>query len=106
MRYTVVFAPEADDQLEELFFHVADKASTLMAKRYTDAIVRVCESLALFPYRGVPRDDIRPGLRITHHKGRTIVAYAIDDASRQVSILGVYYGGQDYESALDPDDAR
>ena len=53
--------------------------------------------------RGVPRDDIRPGLRVTHHKGRTLIAYAVDEDSRTVSVLGIFYGGQDYEAALSAD---
>ncbi len=48
----------------------------------------------------MPRDDIRPGLRLTHHKGRTVIAYAIDDERLVVSVLGVFYGGQDHERAL------
>ena len=75
----------------------------MVAERYTDAVVATCESLALFPQRGVPREDIRPGLRVTHHKGRTLIAYAVDDCARTVSILGVFYGGQDYEGALSVD---
>jgi plasmid stabilization system protein ParE len=63
-------------------------------------VVATCEGLALFPLRGVPRDDIRPGLRVTHHKGRTVIAYAVDADTRTVSILGVFYGGQDHEGAL------
>lgn len=63
-------------------------------------MVATCEGLALFPMRGVPREDIRPGLRVTHHKGRTLIAYAVDENSRTVSILGVLYGGQDLEGAL------
>lgn len=63
-------------------------------------MVETCEGLALFPLRGVSREDIRPGLRVTHHKGRTVIAYAVDEASRTVSILGVLYGGQDLEGAL------
>jgi len=63
-------------------------------------VVATCEGLALFPMRGVPREDIRPGLRVTHHKGRTLIAYAVDENSRTVSILGVLYGGQDLEGAL------
>lgn len=74
-----------------------------MAERYTSAVVATCESLALFPLRGVPREDIRPGLRVTHHKGRTLIAYAVDEASRTVSIVGVFYGGQDHEGALSAD---
>ncbi len=40
------------------------------------------------------------GLRTTHHKGRVVIAYAVDDGASQVSILGVFYGGQDHGSAL------
>lgn len=76
----------------------------MTAERYTSAIVATCEDLSQFPHRGVPRDDIRPGLRVTHHKGRTIIAYAIDDATRRVTILGVLYGGQDYAKRLDLED--
>jgi toxin ParE1/3/4 len=72
----------------------------VVAERYTGAVVATCEGLALFPLRGVPRDDIRPGLRVTHHKGRTVIAYAVDADTRTVSILGVFYGGQDHEGAL------
>lgn len=104
MLYEVVFAPEADDQLEELFSYVADRASVSTAERFTTAIVASCEDLSLFPHRGAPREDIRPGLRVTHHKGRTIIAYAVDDAQRRVTILGVFYGGQDYAKQLDLED--
>ncbi len=69
-------------------------------------MIATCEGLALFPRRGVARDDIRPGLRLTHHKGRTVIAYAVNDDTRAVSIIGVFYGGQDHEGALSdgPDD--
>lgn len=98
--YAVGFAPEADDQLEALFVYVAGRSSVATAGRFLSTVVQACERLALFPHRGVPRDDIRPGLRMTHHKGRTIVAYAVDDAQRRVTILGVFYGGQNYEARL------
>ncbi|GJH12725.1 hypothetical protein CBA19CS11_27825 [Caballeronia novacaledonica] len=58
--------------------------------------------LHAFPQRGVARDDLISGLRITHFRKRAIIAYLVDDAI--VSIVGVFYGGQDYESALTPDD--
>lgn len=63
-------------------------------------MIETCEGLALFPLRGVSREDIRPGLRLTHHKGRAVIAYAVDQESRRVSILGVLYGGQDLQRAL------
>jgi toxin ParE1/3/4 len=77
MRYSVVFAPEASDQLEALFFYIAARSSAAVAQGYTAAVVETCEGLALFPLRGVAREDIRPGLRLTHHQGRTVIAYAV-----------------------------
>jgi len=98
--YTVVFAPEAEEQLAALYPYIAEHASPDVALRYTHAIVEYCESLDHVPLRGTRRDDIRPGLRITHYQGRAVVAFAVD--AERVSILGVFYGGQDYETALQP----
>ena len=100
MSYRVVFAPEASDQLEAQFLYIAERSTATIAKRYTSAVVATCEGLALFPLRGVAREDIRPGLRLTHHKGRTVIAYAVDEAAQTVSVIGVFYGGQDHEGAL------
>ena len=60
-----------------------------------------CESLNTFPYRGNMRDDVRPGLRITHFKKRAVIAFEVD--AEQVAIMGVFYGGQDYETILQDD---
>ena len=100
MSYSVVFAPEASDPLEALFLYIAERSSLVIAERYIDAVVGTCEGLAMFPLRGVAREDIRPGLRLTHHKGRTEIAYAVDEDARTVSIIGVFYGGQEHERAL------
>ena len=100
MSFGVVFAPEASDQLEALFLFISERSSQVAAERYTTAVMASCESLANFPLRGVARDDIRPGLRLTHHKGRTVIAYAVNQDARIVSIIGVFYGGQDIDNAL------
>ena len=65
MSYAVVFSPEAEEQLAELYRHIAAAASPDVAVRYTEAIVTYCESLRTFPLRGTMRDDVRLGLRIT-----------------------------------------
>ena len=59
----VVFAPEAEEQLVDLYRYIAVADSPEAADSYTDSIVAFCEELALFPNRGKARDDIRPGLR-------------------------------------------
>jgi hypothetical protein len=39
MSYSVVFAPEARDQLEALFLYIAERSSLVIAEHYTDAVV-------------------------------------------------------------------
>ena len=97
-QYTVIFTPEAQEQLAALYHYIAVAASPEVAARYTNAIVTYCEGLHTFPLRGTCRDDIRPGLRITHYKKRTVIAFDVD--AELVSIIGVFYGGQDYETDL------
>lgn len=99
--YVVEFTPEAEEQLVSLLLDIAQAASSAnIAHRYVDAIVDYCEALAAFPKRGIGRDDIRPGLRLTNYRGRTVVAFNVNDVTATVSILGVFYGGQDYQAAL------
>ena len=104
--YAVVFAPEAGDSLVSLHDYIAAQGSPAAAEQYTSAIVTYCESLAAFPHRGTRRDHIRPGLRITNYRRRTVIAFEVDDASARVAILGVFYGGRDYERALGEDPSR
>ncbi len=106
MKHRVVFSPEAEEQLVALYRYIAAAASPGIAERYVYAIVSYCETLDTFPLRGAKRDDIRPGLRITNYKGRTVIAFDVD--AQQVSIIGVFYGGQDYETTLqdDPDEDK
>lgn len=101
MSYRIVFSPEAEDQLVALYSYIAAAASPDIAARYTEAIVNYCESLGTFPHRGTMRDDVRPGLRITNYRKRAVIAFDVD--AEQVSIVGVFYGGQDYETMLQDD---
>lgn len=96
--YTIQFSPEAEQQLAALYRYIATAASPVVAERYTNAIAEYCESLQTSPHRGTRRDDVRPGLRITNYKGRAVIAF--DVVADTVTIVGVFYGGQDYESAL------
>lgn len=57
-----------------------------------------CEGFGTFPKRGTRRDDIRPGLRTIGFRRRATIAFTVGDDT--VTILGIFYGGQDYEAAL------
>jgi plasmid stabilization system protein ParE len=101
MMYTVVYAPEAEDQLVALYFQVSAAASPEIASRYTEAIVDQCESLTTFPMRGARRDDIRTGLRVFGFRRRVSIAFEV--TGEVVTILGIFYGGQNFEATLEQD---
>ncbi|MDO8787283.1 MAG: type II toxin-antitoxin system RelE/ParE family toxin [Sulfuritalea sp.] len=77
---------------------MAAAASPTTAERHVNAIIDYCEGLRTFPLRGTRRDDIRPGLRVTNYMGRAVIAFDVDE--ELVSIIGVFYGGQNFEAAL------
>jgi toxin ParE1/3/4 len=77
--YRVVFTPEAEEELAELYHYIAGASSPDIAASYTEAIITYCEELTQFPHRGTTRDDIRPGLRTTTYKKRSVIAFAILD---------------------------
>jgi len=96
--YRVVFRQEALHQLEELYEFIADAGSSANAARFTESIVVFCEGLADFPYRGLSREDLRPGLRTIGYRKRVVIAYAI--LNEMVAIVGIFYGGRDHEQML------
>ncbi|MGK2952081.1 MAG: type II toxin-antitoxin system RelE/ParE family toxin [Thiobacillus sp.] len=52
MSCRVVFTPEAQEQIAELYHYIAEAVSPNIAARYTEAIVSHCESLRTLPHRG------------------------------------------------------
>ena len=103
MSYTVAFAPEALAQLDALEDYISKTEAPDVAARFIDNIISYCESLALFPLRGICRDDLLAGLRITHYRHTTVIAFRVAPDNDTVSILGVFYGGQDYTAmAISP----
>ncbi len=101
MSYTVRFSPEADEQLASLEQYITTASGSIAtAEQYIDRIVAFCESLVTFPERGQRRDDLVPGLRLTHFRSRAIIAFLVDTETEIVSIVSVFYGGQNYETAF------
>lgn len=98
MSRSVVYAPEARAQLVQLKTYIQQAASPDLARDYVKAIVARCDGLADFPDRGTPRGDIRPGLRTVPFRRRVTIAYSVEP--NEVTILGIFYGGQDFEALL------
>lgn len=74
--------------------------SRAAADRTLDTIRSFVKGLADTPHRGTKRDDLRSGLRIVAFRKRTAIAIEIDERERVVTVLRVFYGGQDYEAVL------
>lgn len=100
MTWKVVFSRRSQEQLLALHEYVAMEAGTPVAESYTDAIAEFCHSLTTFPQRGMRRDDLRPGLRVTNYRKRVVIAFAVDADIEEVAILSIFHGGQDYEAAM------
>jgi plasmid stabilization system protein ParE len=73
-------------------------ASPVVAERYISAISTYYEGLRAFPQRSNRRDGIREGLRVTISRKRVVIAFDVD--AERTSVIGIFYGGQDYETVL------
>lgn len=102
MTRRVVYSPQARQQLTDLDLFIAVASGFPdRAESFVSAILDYCDSLTHFPLRGMARDDLRPGLRVVGFRRRVSIAFAVTDES--IEILGIYYGGRDYETLLAAD---
>jgi toxin ParE1/3/4 len=97
----VVFAPEARDDLRQIYRYVAAQAGAVRALGFTERIISYCEGFAMFPERGTQRDDLRPGLRIIGFERRVTIAFHL--AAENIVIDRVLYSGRDLSSAFEPE---
>ncbi len=98
MSREVVFAPEARDDILELYDYIAGQAGAARARAYTDRIVSYCLGFTTIPERGRRRDDLRPGLRVIGFGRRVTIAFHV--TSDRITIDRVLYGGRDLTRAL------
>lgn len=101
MSYRIVFTPEARDQLDRLHAYIAAAADVNTASRFVDGIIDYIATLQEFPKRGTPRDDLRPGLRTLAWRRRVTIAFVVEEVD--VVVIGIFYGGRDFETLLKED---
>ncbi len=97
-RRDVVFAPEARDDLLNLYNWIASRAGPAVAISYIERIEAFCQGFDLASERGQLRGDIRPGLRIIGFERRITIAFSV--SQEQVTIFRLFYGGRDWEELL------
>lgn len=98
MVYDVVLAPGALADLQGIFAYVARRGGIERAQGYDKRLRAACLSLAEFPYRGTPRDDLAPGLRSIAFERRATIFYQM--AEVQVRIVRVLHGGREAAGAF------
>jgi toxin ParE1/3/4 len=84
--------------LIDLYDYIAQRDGPERAIGYIDRIEECCRNLAVFPDRGIRRDDLRSGLRVLGFERRAVIAFQI--AAETVTILRILYGGRDLEAAF------
>ncbi|ESQ85482.1 hypothetical protein ABAC460_23630 [Asticcacaulis sp. AC460] len=103
MSYGVAYSRRAIQHLQNLHDFIANQGSPLAAVSFVGSIFEYCDQFGTFPQRGTARDDLRPDMRVVGFQRRATILFRIDDAAKRVVILGVYYGGQDYEAVIKSD---
>lgn len=98
MKYRVIYEPEAQNDLLEIYDYIAGRSDPLTALHYIERIEAGCDALAVFPLRGSSVADVRKGLRIVGFERRISIAFSI--VGEAVKIVRILYGGRDL-SAID-----
>lgn len=97
-RRAVAFSPEARDDLLRLYDWIAVAAGPRIAIDYLGRLETYCLAFEAASKRGRRRDDLRPGLRIIGFERRVTIAFTVEES--EVTILRLFYGGQEWETAL------
>ncbi|MFB2553783.1 type II toxin-antitoxin system RelE/ParE family toxin [Ensifer soli] len=95
-RVKVTYRPGALADLRKIFDDIRDlSGSGVTARRFVDRIMARCRKIGDAPHGGRPRDDLALGLRTIPFERSAVIAYVV---GKTVDIVGVYYGGRDYEA--------
>lgn len=99
-RRKVSFRARAEADLFGLYDYIAEQSGADAAGAYIERIEEACKSLETSPERGTRRDDLRPGIRPMGFERRATIVFQVTKA--EVTIVRIFYGGQDYEHAFGP----
>ena len=102
MTHRVVFSPSARDDLRKLYIYIAERSGEARAIAYLSRIEEHCRGFATLPERGIRRDDLAPGLRVTGFERRVTVAFHVDHGT--VTFDRILYGGRDLGSTFEQDE--
>jgi len=99
--HRVLFSPQANNDLRELYLYIAADAGRTRAMAYLARIETYCRGFANFPERGTKRDDLLPGLRVVGFERRVTIAFHVD--ADTVTFDRILYGGRDLSGQVEQD---
>lgn len=94
----VLFAPEARDDLTNIYDWIEKSSSPSVALSFLGRIEAYCLGFDLAAERGTRRDDIRPGLRIVGFERTLTLGFSVENDT--VTILRIFYAGSDWRNHL------
>ena len=100
MIYAVQLSALAIEDLVALHHWVNAEAGRATADAYLDRVEERITSLADFPGRGTPRDDLVTGLRTLTFERRLLIAYMVDPGVSTVHVLRIINAARDLEPLL------
>lgn len=105
MRDRIRFHPAVSDDLRGIARSMLPHAGRAITSRIIAELRDAARSLQQTPHRGSLRHEILEGLRVIPAARRGVVAFTVDDASRDVFVHIIAYGGADWASRV-PDRKR
>ncbi len=81
-----------------LYDWIAERASPDTALGYIDRLEHYIRGFDYASERGTSRNDIREGLRTVGFERRVTIAFNV--TAQEVIVLGLFYGGQNWQEAL------
>lgn len=99
--YDVSLTPDAIADLAAIYRFIVDESRySEIAWNYIERLREKCYSLERAPIRGQKRDDLRANLRILAIDKNAVAAFEVDESHLTVTILNIFYGGEDYETVM------
>ena len=103
MKYNIVRADKADEQLRDIIFYIADDSGSIdIALNYLNKIEKAIKRLEDFPLSGsIPRYSIlrKQGYRVLVVE-RHLVFYKVNSNESLVIIYAILDGRQEYKNLL------
>jgi toxin ParE1/3/4 len=96
VKYRIRFHPLVAHDLDAIATAIIDYAGPDSASRKLAEIEAAIGTLETTPHKGSIRTEIAPGLRAIPGGRKAVIAFVVDDDTREVLIYAITYGGADW----------